>query len=67
LFGSPGLVVSLLERGLFDELRVMVNPVLRGGWPSLFIGIKDRLLLRLLRMTHFSCGNVLLTYQPVTS
>jgi dihydrofolate reductase len=64
LFGSATLTVSLLEQGLVDELRVMVNPILLGGGASLFAGLKERVHLILVRTTTFSSGNVLLTYRP---
>jgi dihydrofolate reductase len=64
LFGSPTLTVSLLELGLVDEVRVMVNPILLGGGTSLFTGLHDRVRLRRARTTVFSSGNVLLTYEP---
>jgi dihydrofolate reductase len=67
LFGSPHLTAGLLERGLVDELRVMVNPILLGGGISLFTGLKDRVRLTLLTTTTFSNGNVLLTYRPATA
>jgi dihydrofolate reductase len=67
LFGSPHLTVGLLERGLLDELRVMVNPILLGGGASLFTGLKDRVSLELLTTTTFKSGNVLLRYRPVTA
>jgi dihydrofolate reductase len=65
LFGSPHLTVSLLEQGLVDELRVMVNPILLGGGKSLFTGLKDRVRLQLKTATTFSSGNALLCYRPV--
>ena len=64
LFGSPSLTVSLLERGLVDELRVMVNPILLGAGKALFTGLKDRLPLTLTRTTTFSSGNVLIHHRP---
>jgi dihydrofolate reductase len=67
LFGSPHLTVSLLEHGLVDELRVMVNPILLGGGKSLFTGLKDRVRLHLQTSTTFSSGNVLLCYRPVAN
>jgi dihydrofolate reductase len=67
LFGSPTLTVSLLEKGLVDELRVMVNPILLGGGISLFTGLRHRVPLRLARTTVFSSGNVLVTYEPHVS
>jgi dihydrofolate reductase len=35
IMGSPSLTVSLIEMGLVDELRVLVNPVILGGGRSL--------------------------------
>jgi dihydrofolate reductase len=67
LFGSATLTVSLLEHGLVDELRVMVNPILLGAGVSLFSTLSGRVPLKLLRTTTFSSGNVLLTYQPITA
>jgi dihydrofolate reductase len=64
LFGSPGLTVSLLEQGLVDELRVMVQPILLGAGKSLFRGLTERVSVRLTRTTTFSSGNVLLCYRP---
>jgi dihydrofolate reductase len=64
IFGSPKLTVSLLERGLVDELRVMVHPVLLGAGKSLFSTLEDRVSVTLTRTTTFSSGNVLLHYRP---
>jgi dihydrofolate reductase len=64
VFGSPNLTVSLLEQGLVDELRVMVNPILLGAGKSLFRTLQDRVPLQLRQTTTFSSGNVLLTYRP---
>ena len=64
LFGSQTLTVSLLEAGLIDELRVLVNPILLSGGPTLFAGLHDRVPLTLMRTTVFCSGNVLLRYRP---
>jgi dihydrofolate reductase len=64
ILGSPNLTVSLLGMGLVDELRVMVNPVILGGGPSVFRTIKEERKLQLLQTRTFSSGNVLLTYRP---
>ena len=64
VFGSPSLTVSLLELGLVDELRVMVNPIVLGDGRSLFRTTRDRLRLELRQTRTFSSGNVLLTYRP---
>ena len=65
IFGSSDLTVSLLEMGLVDELRIMVNPVVLGSGKSLFHGIRDTVKLKLLRMKTFRSGNVLLYYEPM--
>jgi dihydrofolate reductase len=67
LFGSPSLTVSLLEQGLVDELRVMVQPILLGAGKSLFKSLKDRVPLTLQTAMTFSSGNVLLSYRPTGS
>jgi dihydrofolate reductase len=64
IFGSPSLTVSLIELGLVDELRVLVNPIVLGDGHSLFRTTRDRLRLELLQTRTFRSGNVLLTYRP---
>lgn len=64
LFGSSTFTASLLEAGVVDELRVMVNPILLGSGAPLFSGLADRVKLRLARTTSFRNGNVLLCYTP---
>jgi dihydrofolate reductase len=64
VLGSARLTASLIEQGLVDELRVMVNPVLLGGGVSLYSAITQRVPLTLLRTTVFPSGNVLLVYRP---
>jgi dihydrofolate reductase len=65
LFGSPTLTASLIEQGLVDELRVMVQPILLGAGKSLFAALSRRVQVELQRTTVFHSGNVLLTYRPV--
>ncbi|SRR5579871_2553529 len=64
IFGSAVLATSLLDAGLLDELRLMVNPVVLGSGNPLFKGIRERLNLKLLKTREFRSGNVLLYYQP---
>ena len=65
IFGSSNLCVSLIQMGLIDELRIMVNPVVIGKGHTLFNGINDKLHLKLLKTRIFNSGNVLLYYQPI--
>lgn len=64
IFGSSRFTASLLDAGVVDELRVMVNPVLLGGGVSLFTGLTGRVTLRHARTITFRNGNVLLCYTP---
>jgi dihydrofolate reductase len=66
MFGSPTLTASLIEQGLVDELRVMVQPILLGAGKSLFAALHRRVPVELERTTVFRSGNVLLHYRPVT-
>ena len=65
IFGSSKLTVSMLEAGLVDELRIIVNPILLGDGHSLFAGLADDFELRLLDTKTFGNGNVLHRYRPV--
>lgn len=66
IFGSSDLAVTFIQRGLIDEYRIMVNPVVLGSGKPLFEGIQDQLHLQLLKTRTFKSGNVLLYYQPGT-
>ena len=62
LFASSNLCVSLLEWGLLDEIRIMINPVVIGKGTSLFYGLKKRVSFKLITTRNFTSGNILLTY-----
>jgi dihydrofolate reductase len=64
ILGSPDLTASLMQAGLVDELRIMVNPVVLGAGKSLFRTASERTSLRLLESRTFRSGNVLLYYEP---
>jgi len=64
--GSSTLTAGLLQTGLLDELRIMVNPVILGQGRSLFAGA-GMTSLKLLKTQQFTSGNVLLYYQPITN
>jgi dihydrofolate reductase len=64
ILGSSDLTVSLLQMGLVDELRIMVNPVVLGSGKSLFRTAGERISLKLLKSRPFNSGNVLLYYRP---
>jgi len=64
IFGSGSIVSAFTRLGLIDEYRLIVNPVVLGNGKPLFKGINDRFNLKLLGTKAFSCGNVMLCYQP---
>ena len=64
IFGSANLTTSLLQAGLVDELRILVNPVVLGNGKPLFASLSDRVNLTLRDTRVFHSGNVLLYYRP---
>jgi dihydrofolate reductase len=64
ILGSSDLAVTLIEHGLIDEYRIMINPLVLGDGKSLFKGIKEKLDLKIIKTRIFKNGNVLLCYEP---
>ena len=64
IFGSSDLTVTLMEHGLVDEYRIMINPIVLGNGKPLFKGIKDQTKLKLIKTKTFKSGNILLYYKP---
>ena len=62
-YGIGELTHTLLKRGLIDELRFLVYPVVVGSGERFFETI-DKTTLKLLESRTFSTGVVALTYQP---
>jgi dihydrofolate reductase len=58
ILGSATLASFLLQQGLTDEYRMILNPVLIGN--PLFKGIKQTLRLKLQQTKLFASGVVLL-------
>jgi dihydrofolate reductase len=63
LIGSADLATTLLKRGLIDELRILVAPVVLGAGRPMFKGVKDRLRVRLARTRTLTSGVVILAYE----
>jgi dihydrofolate reductase len=63
--GSTRLVQALIERGLVDELRLMVHPVVVGAGRRLFGELRDKKPLRLVGARTVGDGVVILTYEPI--
>ncbi len=62
IFGSSDLTLGLMQHGLVDEYRIVVNPILLGNGKPLFKGLGTRVNLHLLNTTSFKSGNVMLCY-----
>jgi dihydrofolate reductase len=63
ILGSASLASLLLQLGLIDEYRVILNPVFLGSGKPLFQDVKERLRLKLSRTKLFGSGVVVLYYQ----
>lgn len=62
VLGSSHLGKEMLELGLIDEVRIMINPVFVGSGSTLFDGLTKK--MNLLSTRTFTNGNVLLVYEP---
>ncbi len=64
VFGSGQLCATLLESGLFDEVRLGVVPVILGRGATLFGHDLSRLRFKLLEARPLTSGVVILRYEP---
>jgi dihydrofolate reductase len=64
--GGPGLLKSLLEAGLIDELRLIVHPVVVGSGTALFDGISEPQTLNVVAAEPAETGRLHLTCRPTT-
>ncbi|MEV0373986.1 dihydrofolate reductase family protein [Streptomyces sp. NPDC050636] len=65
VMGSPTLVRTLLREGLFDELRLMIEPVILGGGKTIFPGDGVLHTLELVSTVTSGTGVHVCTYRPV--
>jgi dihydrofolate reductase len=63
IFGSAKLTDSLTRRGLIDEYRIGLNPLVLGGGTPMFKPSDERMRLKLLEARPLRCGVVLLRYK----
>jgi dihydrofolate reductase len=64
VIGSTVLVQTLLEHGLVDELRLIIDPVIVGGGKRLFRDDGALRRLRLVDSQATSTGAIIATYTP---
>jgi dihydrofolate reductase len=62
VLGGVTVVSSLMNLGLIDELRLMVNPLVLGGGKAMFKDVKERYMLKLVRTKPMRSGKIGLTY-----
>jgi dihydrofolate reductase len=62
VIGSPGLVRSLLEHDLLDEIRVMIDPLVVGGGKRLFGDGSSIRSLRLVESRPTGTGSIIASY-----
>lgn len=65
--GGATLVSSLMNAGLIDELRIVVQPIVLGRGKALFNDVKERHVLTLLDARQLQSGMVRLTYRTGSS
>jgi len=61
--GGPGLLASLVNEGLLDELRLIVHPVVAGGGLAVLGGLLERHGLELVSAEPTPTGRLHLTYR----
>ncbi len=66
VLGSGKLASLLLERGLVDEYRVYITPIVMGRGNQLFQPISQSVSLKLVGQKVFRSGVVMLAYQKAT-
>jgi dihydrofolate reductase len=64
VFGSARLCDGLMQRGLFDEYRICLAPVVLGGGVPLFKPAPEPKRMILLETRALETGAILLRYAP---
>lgn len=64
IYGSGSIVSALAERGLIDDYRLFVVPVVLGRGKPLFRSLDSRIRLNLVETRTFPTGVILLRYGP---
>ncbi len=65
MYGSAGLMDTLMQHGLIDEYRIWVDPIVVGGGKRLFRDGVDARAMKLVDATTFSTGVVILSYESM--
>jgi len=63
ILGSASLASSVLQMGLIDQYRVILNPILLGRGNPLFQNLTGRIRMKLLKTKTLRSGVVILYYE----
>ena len=61
--GGPGLLNSIINEGLLDELHLIVHPVIAGSGATLFAALDGRRTVDLASVASSASGRILMTYR----
>jgi dihydrofolate reductase len=64
VYGGSNFVSNLIKHNLIDEYHLFVNPVAIGSGMPIFLGLEEKLPLKLIQSKGFSCGITVLCYKP---
>jgi dihydrofolate reductase len=67
IFGSSNLSAYLLDEGLIDEIRLIVNPIILGNGMPIFKGAQKQSRWELYKSRTFRNGNILHYYRVAAS
>ncbi len=65
--GCPSLARQLVEHGLVDEYRLMIEPILLGGGKSIFPVDGEARPLELVSVGQTGTGVLMCAYRPVAA
>jgi dihydrofolate reductase len=63
-YGGAAFVSALVRHNLIDEYHLFINPAAIGSGLSIFKTLDHRQNLKLVKVTPFQCGIVVLNYAP---
>ncbi|GAB3929445.1 dihydrofolate reductase family protein [Larkinella terrae] len=63
-YGGGRFVSDLIKHGLIDDYHLFINPTAIGSGMPIFKEVDQKLNLKLVKASPFSCGIVVLQYQP---
>jgi len=64
LYAGADIASTFIQRGLVDDYRLRIHPVVLGSGKPLFKDIQARIPLTLVQMTSYQNGVTLMHYQP---